>query len=64
LPCENEASHVAVANQSRWLSRLLAGPAPEAPILQPNTLAAVARDKFAQKLSSLRRNVVARIFAQ
>src|SRR2546430_10001182 len=62
LPCECEASHEAIIGQ---LLRLLSGSAGNPPALQrPNTFATIARDKFAQKFLSLRRDTIARIFAQ
>src|SRR5437899_9002523 len=62
LPCYYEASHVAVAGQPL---QLLSDSARKARILlRPNTPPTIARDKFAQKLLGLRRDVIARIFAK
>ena len=62
LPCECEASHVAVVGQPLQLLSDFgtnnAGPTPT------THAATIARDKFAQKLLSLRRDTVARIFAK
>src|SRR4026208_702460 len=61
LPCECQASHGAIIGQ---LLRLRSGSASKAPALQrPNTFATIARDKFAQKFFSLRRDMIARLFA-
>src|SRR5207248_9841142 len=62
LPCECEASHVAIIGQ---LLLFLSGSASKAPGLQrPNPSAIIACDKFAQKFCSLRRDTIVRISAQ
>src|SRR6266581_1881724 len=62
LPCDCEASHLAVAGQPL---QLLSDSARKARVLlRPNTFQTIARDKFAQKLLGLRRDVIARIFAK
>jgi len=62
LPCDCEASHVAVAGQPL---QLLPDSARKARVLlRPNRFQTSARGKFAQKLLGLRRDVIARIFAK